>query len=440
MWQTFKNLLRPLIPKFIFRALQPLYHGTAARIAATRFKHPSQKLTVIGVTGTAGKSTTVIMLARILNHTGLKTGFLTTVSYFDGDREHINEHGMSMPGGWLLQKSLADMIKKGCRYAVIECTSEGLAQNRHAGITFSGALFTNLSPAHIDTHGSFENYKRAKGRLFAAVGASRKPTIVGANIDDPNRNYFLSFPASRKFGITTQHSPPPTEVATVYSADDINVSDHMKFKVKGVEFALHSFGTFNISNALLAIGYAHSLGIALEESAVALRGFGHVAGRMEQIPNARHISIIVDYAPEPAAMEQSLLTAQKLPHQKIIHVFGSTGGHRDVSKRFTFGSISARHADTIIITNDDVYDSDPEEIARNIQEGILQAGTLASVKRTEVVLERRAAIARALEIAEPGDLILITGKGSEQFLVLPGNKRVPWDDRAAVRQALEKLS
>jgi UDP-N-acetylmuramyl-tripeptide synthetase len=439
MWQSIKNLIRPLVPKFIFRALQPLYHGTVARLANIWFRHPSQKLTVIGVTGTAGKSTTVIMLARILNHAGMKTGYLTTVSFFNGEHEQINEHGLSMPGGWPLQRSLAEMIKKGCHYAIVECTSEGLAQNRHAGIIFSGALFTNLSPAHLDAHGSFENYKRAKGRLFAAVSRSSKPTIIGANIDDPNRNYFLGFGAHRKFGATTQHSIPPPDVSTVYSADDINVSDHMSFKVKGVEFDLNSFGTFNISNALLAIGYAHNLSVSLEDAATALRGFGHVAGRMEKIPNNRHITIIVDYAPEPAAMEQSLLTAQKLPHKKLIHVFGSTGGHRDVSKRFTFGSISARFADTIIITNDDVYDSDPEEIARNVQEGILQAGNLAVVKHTEIILDRRAAIARALALAEPTDLILITGKGSEQFLVLPNNQRVPWDDRTEVKNALGKL-
>ncbi len=436
MLTTLKNFGRAIIPRFLFKRLQPLYHGTMARIAAWYFGNPSKKLYVVGITGTAGKSTTVIMTAHILNAAGKKTGYITTAGSSDGTTQTVNQHGLSMPGGWMLQKQLAEMVTNDCQYAIVECTSEGLAQNRHAGIIFQAALFTNLSPAHIDSHGSFEHYRAAKGRLFAALAENTNGvTILGVNLDDPNRNYFLDFNAKRKFGVSTRPDTDKLVGVQVTAAHDIQVDQEIQFGVDGTHFVLHLFGTFNITNALLAIEFAHQIGVPLDVSAKAFETFNKVPGRMETIPNNKNITIIVDYAPEPAAMQASLQTVRILPHHKIIHVFGSTGGHRDVSKRFEFGKISAELADTIIITNDDVYDSDPAKISQNVAEGIAQAEK-KQVTTIETVLDRKAAIARAIEIAQPEDIILITGKGSEQFLVLPHNERIPWDERKVVTELL----
>lgn len=431
MLKTLKDIGRAIIPKSLFRALQPAYHGIMARMATAYYGNPSKDLFAIGVTGTAGKSTTVMMLSHILNASGKVAGYITTVGSFDGKQEQINQHGLSMPGGWLLQKTLRTMLQNGCTYAIVECTSEGLAQNRHQGINFSAALFTNLSPAHLDAHGSFENYRAAKGKLFGHLAKG----IIGVNLDDPNRNFFLDFPSAVKFGVSMRDDTEKPDL-TVYQAVDIEVSKNITFTLNKVKFALPLLGTFNVLNASLAAAMADQIGVNLEQSAKSLEHFGKVAGRMEAFTAKNGATIIVDYAPEPAAMEASLRAVQMIPHARIIHVFGSTGGHRDVAKRFEFGRISGKLADEIIITNDDVYDSDPEEIARNIDEGIAQLEDQARAKHTQTILDREKAIVAAIEMAQSDDIVLITGKGSEQFLVLPNNERIDWDDRKVVEDLI----
>ncbi len=430
------NIIKAVIPKPLFRLAQPVYHGLVARLAAWKFGEPSRKLYVIGVTGTAGKSTTVMMLAHILNHAGKRTGYITTAGSSNGTSKSVNKHGLSMPGGWMLQRQLKEMSDNNCQYAIVECTSEGLAQNRQLGIVFQAALFTNLTPAHIDSHGSFEKYRAAKGKLFEALAKNPQgTTILGVNADDPNRNFFSAFNSGRKFGVSMRSDLEGQLDYPVTLAKNVIVGDSITFTIDSTQFALHLFGTFNVTNALLAIEFAHQIGVPLEESAAALANFNKVPGRMESIPNHKGIVIIVDYAPEPAAMKASLSAAKALPHKRLIHVFGSTGGHRDVSKRFEFGKISANIADIIIITNDDVYDSDPNEIAENIKEGIEQSSH--QPQKVEAILNRKDAIKHALEIAHQEDIVLITGKGSEQFLVLPENKRIDWDDREVVKSFLK---
>jgi UDP-N-acetylmuramoyl-L-alanyl-D-glutamate--2,6-diaminopimelate ligase len=436
MLNQMKNLGRSIIPKALFKALQPIYHGFMALVASMVYGNPSQDLTVIGVTGTAGKSTTVIMLSHILNSSGFKTGYITTAGSFDGNNTITNTQGLSMPGGWMLQQSLHKFVSNGCKFAIIEATSEGLAQNRHLGINFTGALFTNLAPAHLDSHGSFENYRAAKGRLFASLISD---SFIGVNADDANFQFFLNFPARRKFGTSVREDKIPQASIPIVRAEKIEVADNLKFTVEDQQFEINLKGSFNIANALLAITAAQYLNIPLFKSSEALKTFGSVPGRMETIPNNLGITIIIDYAPEPSAMEQSLRAVSMLDHNKIIHVFGSTGGHRDVSKRFEFGKISSKFADTIIITNDDVYDSDPEEIAKNISEGISRNTDNKKASEVITVLDRKEAMKKSLEIAKPGDVILITGKGNEQFLSLPGNIRIEWEDAKVMKELLDTM-
>lgn len=435
MFQTLKNIIKALIPKRLFKSLQPIYHGLAAKIASNYYGNPSSKITVIGVTGTAGKSTTVMMLSHILNESGYKTGYITTVGYFDGTNKSVNKHGLSMPSGPIIQKTLRNLVNNNCKYAIVEATSEGLAQNRHLGINFDAALFTNLSPAHIDSHGSFENYRNAKGKLFASV---KSDGIIGVNTDDPNYQFFLNFPAKNKFGTSTREDKIAQTEVPIIRADNISAdANGLSFEVEKIKFNLNLKGSFNISNALLAIGLAQYFKVSISDSSQALNSFGTVPGRMETIQNNKQLTIIVDYAPEPKPLEESLRAAQLVPHNKLVHVFGATGGHRDVSKRFEFGRISSQFADKIIITNDDVYDTNPQEIADNILEGIKQTGEKNKAKEVIVELDRKTAIKRAIEESSANDLILITGKGSEQFLILPNNKRINWDDREVVKELLK---
>ncbi len=505
------NLIKKIIPNTVLKFLRPYYHGFLAIVASWYFGNPSSKMIVVGVTGTAGKSTTVQMLSSILNYhphpasplkgeegkqscgftpphfsdvkssdqvamelstkdTNVKStiksgaGFITTVSFFDGKTEYINKHGLSMPGGWLLQKQLRQILNNGCKYAVVECTSEGLAQNRHLGIKFDLAVLTNLSHAHIEAHGGFENYRKAKGKLFEAVSESASKLVsvsagkqvsktIIVNGDDENAEWFLQFNAEKKISTRLNiTSPNPSfkeegnSESSPLSKRELEGVSYIKanklndgFQIGNVTFQVKLPGEFNLYNALLATVTANQLGIKLEDSAKAISTFTKIRGRMEEVENNRGFKIFVDYGCEPVSIKAALMAASSLPHNKLIHVFGSTGGHRDVQKRFLFGQISAQIADTIIITNDDVYDSDPERIAEDIEEGINTVlREKRKEKRIERHLDRRYAIAEALKLAKENDIVLITGKGSEQFLVLPGNHRIEWDEVSVAKEELNK--
>jgi len=441
--QAILDFIKSILPVPILKKIRPIGHGFLAFLAALRYGFPSNRMITVGVTGTAGKSTTIQMLAAILNQAGSKAGYITTISIFNGEHVHINQKGMSMPGRFELQNSLRRMADLGCRIAIIECTSEGLAQNRHVGINFDLAILTNLDRAHLDSHGSFENYRAAKGKLFAGLfGSARKDffrkKIIGLNLDTADQ-YFLQFKADRKFAVSAEKDAPNRDKFQDYFliTDISEQSGSSKFKIHNQEFELHLPGLFNIYNAALAAAMAAELGISLDKAAAALSNFSGALGRMQLIANQKKLKIYVDYAPEPAGMRAALLSLQKLAHHRIIHVFGCTGGHRDIAKRFEFGEISAQFADLIFITNDDVYQSDPEKIADNIEAGIARVPK-EKRRATEMrrILDRRQAIAAALAAATPEDLVIITGKGSEQFLILPGNKRIVWDDSKVVEEIL----
>ncbi|HYV33798.1 MAG TPA: UDP-N-acetylmuramyl-tripeptide synthetase [Candidatus Limnocylindria bacterium] len=434
--------IKSLIPNWLLKLIRPIYHGCISILAAVYNGNPSEKLIVIGITGTSGKSTTAALLAEILNRSGKKCGYITTVNFFDGDTDYINKHGLSMPGGWLLQKQLALMLKNNCKYAIVECTSEGLAQNRHWGINFDVAVFTNLSRAHLEAHGSYTEYQQAKGELFVALGKHKKKSffpqkLIGVNFDEQISGYFFSFPSDKRFGISFRNVKV-SNADKVFYCQSGEFGPPAKFTILGTPFELNLLGNFNTKNAALATATANMLGVELLDCVKALKNFHSIRGRMESVPNPLGFKIVVDYGCEPESFKNAAEATAQLPHSRIIHVFGSTGGHRDVSKRFEFGKTSAQYVDQIIITNDDVYNSDPNEIANNIEQGI--KSFQLRKPSYEIILDRRSAIAKALSTAQKNDIVLITGKGSEQFLVLPGNKRIEWDDVKVVHEELAKIS
>jgi UDP-N-acetylmuramyl-tripeptide synthetase len=309
------------------------------------------------------------------------------------------------------------------------------------GINFDVALFTNLSHAHIEAHGSFGNYQEAKAKLFKVLQNSRKKSffpekIIGVNLDDPMSGYFLSFAADKKFGVTFK-GIRARSAQKIFEAVLVKAVPPLEFSIGQTPFVLNMPGEFNAQNASLASACASMLGVGLPVAAQALKNFVGVRGRMEGVPNNLGFNIIVDFGCEPVSIKAALEAAAQLPHGRLIHIFGSTGGHRDAGKRFIFGKTSAQYADYIIITNDDIYGSDQQEIANNIEQGI--KSFKLRQPPYETVLDRRSAIARALFIAQIGDIILITGKGSEQFLVLPGNKRIEWDEVEVVKEELQKI-
>ena len=407
--------MKTLIKKFIPSFLLGWYHLSLAFFGAIFYRFPSyppkfsfgkfrwaRKLKVIGITGTSGKSTVVNLATRILEEGGFKVASLSSIKFKIGDREWLNTLKMTMPGRLKLQKFLRQAVSAGCQYAVIEVTSEGIKQHRQRFIDFDIAVFTNLTPEHIESHGSFERYREAKAKLFQAC-----KNIHIINTDDPNAEYFLQFPAQKKI---------------VYGSPT------------SVKLNLKLLGEFNIYNALAALQVGLSQGIDLKTCKRALEKVEGIPGRMEVVIE-EPFKVIVDYAHTPDALRkvyQTLLNSKlKSQNSKLICVLGACGGGRDKWKRPELGRIAEKYCDQIILTNEDPYDENPEKILEDIVKGAPKA---------QKILDRKAAIKKALSLAKLGDTVIITGKGSEPWMCVEHGKKIPWDDRKIVREELDRLN
>lgn len=445
-----KRFLRKLAPA---KSLD-LYHRLLSWCAAVISGHPSERLITIGVTGTNGKSTTANFIAAILERAGYKVGLTTTVNFRIAGRDRLNDTKMTMLGRFRLQRMLSEMVRAGCRYAIIETSSEGIKQHRHRGINYDVAVFTNLTPEHVESHGGFENYKRAKGELFAKLSRDKTKTINGqavaktivANLASEHAPYFLAFRANKKFGF---FAPPPKSAAeppqlaawplAIVKALDVSLApDRSAWSVRGTRFSLNLPGLFNVENALAAIAVGLSQGIDLAVMAEALAAVPGVPGRLEKISCGQPFSVLVDYAPEPESFRKLYDVVALMEKRRIIHVLGSTGGGRDVSRRPILGRLAAEGADIVIVTNEDPYDDDPMAIIEDVARGAEAAGKIRG-RDLITILDRRQAIEKAVASAQPGDLVIITGKGAEQAMVVADNKKIPWDDRRVVREALELM-
>ncbi len=435
------EFIKKLFPSKLLKWLRPQYHGLVANLANVYFGRPSQRLIVIGVTGTNGKSTTVNLIARILEAAGYKVGYTSTVNYKISGTEQLNTLKMTMPSGWLLQKWMKQMADAGCQYAILEISSEGLVQNRHLGIQFDVAVFTNLTPEHIESHGGFENYKAAKGKLFEAVSefqVSReklkvnpalKKTVV-TNADDEHAEFYASFPAD-------VHLTYGIEKPADYRASDIEYSPQgISYKLKAITYNLQLKGLFDVYNSLAAIATAEAMGISLPVSQAALQAVPVVPGRMEVLQQ-RPYTVLVDYAPEPYSLRALYGTIQHWPKHRLIHILGSTGGGRDRGRREILGQMAGETADIVIVTNEDPYDDDPLEIIDEVAAGALEKGKILDQNLYKVP-DRRAAIAKAVQMAREDDLLLVTGKGSEQKMAVAHGRYIDWDDRKVIQQELKK--
>jgi len=432
-----KRLLRKIVPKPVFR----LYHWTLSIIAAFLYGHPSRDLTVIGVTGTSGKTTTVEWIGRIIEHCGDSVGWATTNSFKVGAKESTNDTKMTMLGRFQTQKMIREMVRSGCKYAVIETSSQGIEQYRHLGIDYDLVLLTNLWPEHIEAHGGFENYKKAKGKLFAHCS---KTHVV--NIDSEHADYFLGFDAEKKygFGIERNDSRKAVKVDTLAGviptiASNIKTTaSGSSFTIKETKFHLGPIGLHNVENATAAIAATLALGFDIKLIADAVARLAVVPGRLEVINEGQPFTVIVDYAFEPIALTKLFETIDMLDHKRVIHVLGSTGGGRDVSRRPKLGRLSAELADVTIVTNEDPYDDDPEEIIDQVAAGALEVGSKEGDDLYRI-LDRAQAIEKAILLADKGDIVLITGKGSEPVMAVKNGKTIPWDDRSEVRKVLHGI-
>jgi len=410
-----KEIIKKFLPNFLF----DWYHFMFALFGAFLYRFPSKELIVIGITGTKGKSTVVEMCTRILQEAGYKVASVSSIKFKIGDRERKNDLKMTMPGRFKLQKFLRQAVNAGCKYAVLEVTSEGIKQYRHRFIDFDVAVFTNLTPEHIEAHGGFENYRAAKGKLFQTT-----KSIHIVNIDDENAEYFLKFPANKK-------------ITYGLSQGDINN--------KELQFKLNLIGDFNIYNALAATCVGFSQGIDFSTIKKALEKMEGIPGRMEVVVR-EPFTVIVDYAHTPDSLRKVYQTLRnessklQAPNSKLICVLGSAGGGRDKWKRPEMGKIAAQWCDQIILTNEDPYDENPVSILEQIEAGFSKIpNSKFQIPKYEKILDRREAIRKALSLARTGDIVIITGKGCEPWMCVEGGKKIPWDDREVVRQEIAKV-
>ena len=407
--------IKRLIPKSVFETAAPVYHSLLAWAGAVMYGFPSKSLTVIGVTGTKGKSTVTYLISKILESNGASVAAIGSLGYKIRDKEWPNTLKMTMPGRSKLQKFLSQAKKAGCKYVVLEVTSEGIKQKRHLGITFDCAVFTNLHKEHIESHGSFEKYYEAKQELFKAA-----KNIHVINSDDPNFELFSEFPSRKTifYGINTGEM----------KAANIKTSDNgSEFDVYGTQFKTSLAGEFNILNCLAALATGAMYGVELPAAKPILESIRSISGRMEFIQH-EPFSVVVDYAHTPDSLEVVYRSLKK-ESGKLICVLGAAGGGRDKWKRPEFGKIADQYCDEIVLTNEDPYNEDPNNIIDEIATGIIR-------KQPIRIMDRKGAIKKAISDAQPGDTVIITGKGSEPSMAIAGNKKIPWSDKKIVEEAL----
>lgn len=415
-----------MLPKPLREALLAGYHLTLAHLGALRYGSPSRNLTVIAITGTKGKSSTAEMARAILAHAGKKVAIAGTIRFAIGDEEEPNLFKMTMPGRFFLQRFLRRAVHLGATHAVLEMTSEGARQFRHRGIDLDALVFTNISPEHIESHGSFENYLNAKLSLAEHLSVSpKRPRILVANQDDAHGKDFLAYEAEERRGFS--------ESAVQVTTESV---DGTHFTYKAQAFKLRLPGRFNLRNALAAIEVTEALGVPLPTAAAALETIARIPGRAEKIERGQPFSVVVDYAHTPdslraiyEAFPRSTSSGQAC---RRICVLGNTGGGRDTWKRPVMGAIADELCDEVYLTDEDPYDEDPRAIVEAVASGFTS-------RVPNVVMDRREAIRSAFTEARPGDHVLITGKGTDPYIMRAQGEKEPWSDRRVAEEELGKL-
>jgi UDP-N-acetylmuramoyl-L-alanyl-D-glutamate--2,6-diaminopimelate ligase len=386
---------------------------------AIRYGFPSRDIVVIGVTGTKGKSSTTEFLNAVFLAGGKKTAMVNGIRFKIGDTSAPNKFKMTMPGRMFIQKKLREAVDAKCEYFILEITSEGAKQFRHKFIDLDALIFTNLSPEHIESHGSYENYRDAKlGIARALENSPKKNRVIIANNDDKEGRRFLNIKVEKKIPFSLSDVFPHRTDANGFS-----------FMFDGIKIHSALPGEFNIYNALAAALAAKHFGVPSEKIAEGIGNMPKIRGRMEKINEGQNFEMYVDYAHTADSLKQAYEAIAK-EGKNLICVFGGTGGGRDKWKRPEMGAVADAHCSHIILTNEDPYDEDPEAIVNEIKEGI-------KTKTPEIIMDRRDAMRKALSIAKEGDAVIITGKGTDPYIMEANGEKIPWDDAEIAREDLK---
>ncbi len=417
---------------------RPAPEGIAAGVAWARVENPrralgllsarlagdpAEKLVLAAVTGTNGKTTTAMLLEALLSERYGGSGFLGTVGYRTGRREV--EAPRTTPEAPEIQELLAEMVRDGVPAAAIEVSSHALALERVAGCRFDVAVFTNLTPEHLDFHGDMESYYQAKQRLF---GMRKTNAAAVVNLDDDSGRRLVAEVAPPIVTYSASGNPEADVRAAASRCDLAGTSLEVERAEGSFRVSSTLLGRFNVENLLAAAAAGLALGVRPERVAAALASVRRVPGRLEPVEAGQPYAILVDYAHTEDALERLLSAVKELTEKKIVLVFGC-GGDRDKGKRFPMGLIAGRMADIAIATSDNPRSEDPEAILAEVEKGLIASGATKYLK----IADRREAIRAAVGLANPGVVVIVAGKGHETTQVI-GGREIPFDDRVVAAE------
>ena len=398
------------------------------------FDYPANRMRMVGVTGTNGKTTTTHMIRHILKAQGFKVGVIGTVHIMIGDTSYPIHN--TTPDVVDLQHILHQMVQENVEYCVMEVSSHALALGRVSGVEFDTAVFTNLTQDHLDFHKTFENYLAAKCKLFEQVSAPNQ-------VKD-NKGAVINIDDSYGYRVMEKTTAPTITYSTLgkgtLNASDVHMSTKnsqytVNYKGESYPVSMNTTGLFNVYNTLAAIGACLQEGISMEAIDTALKTFSSVPGRFELIEEGQDFAVVVDYAHTPDGLQNILETAKAIKENRIIIVFGC-GGDRDATKRPIMGRIAAEYGDKIYVTSDNPRTEDPVQIVKDVEVGVKEA--LREGTSYEVIVDRREAINHAIHDAKAGDIVIIAGKGHENYQILK-NETIHFDDREEARKALKEI-
>ena len=426
-----RKIVKTLIPSKTFKLIEPYGHWAEAVIAQNKARFPAKKLKVIGVTGTDGKTTTCLQIAHMLSANGYKTAYITTslVDYGDGKGEQINPTKLTTGSAQQLSQLLAKIKSNKVDWLVLEVSSHALLQRRVWGIPFSLAVLTNMSPEHLDYHGTFENYRKAKERLFKLVNLNRKGLKTGIiNADDKTEKFFI-----RDVKTAVTYGIKAGDIKATKIDSSLN-GNNFEVAIDGDYYRLKSslVGEFNIYNILASVAVGRIIGLSPKQIEKGIASLKQVKGRMMPIEAGQPFKVFVDYAVTPNALENVLKSIRKISSKGKIHiVFGATGD-RDKTKRPAMGKITSELADKVYLTDDETYSEDAELIRKAVYNGVSKNKR----NKVEVFDDRQKAIESAIKNAKKDDVVVITGIGHQTSRNM-GGKKVSWSDIEVVTKLLK---
>lgn len=422
--------VRRALPGVVVRGVEEMYRRSRLRLVSMRYGNPTRGQKVIGVTGTNGKTTTINYINEILKEAGLKTAMFSTALIEINGKTEANELNATVPDMGLLMKFFRDAKKAKVDYVLLEVSSHALHQHKLDSVKFTAAVLTNITQDHLDYHKTMEEYASVKGKLF-----SHEPEFIVLNRDDEWYETFDSYRAgSHKITYGThEEAEVKIEQVKLYkkgSEAHILIDHHLK-----LELATALPGKYNVYNMTAAASLAYLLGVDLKHIQEGIANLEGVPGRYERVAEGLGFDVVVDYAHTPDGLEKVLEAARSITKNRLILVLG-IDGDRDQLKRPIMGEIAAKMTDRIILTDLESHYEDPVAIRQMLFEGIERAG--GSAKTTEIA-DRREAIEKAISIAKPGDTVIMTGLGHEQYRLIKG-ERMRWSDADVAREILQSRS